>query len=82
MIISILVGIIAGFLAEKFMKSSGGLLTNLVVGLVGGMLGGWVAGALGLNYIGDGMLDRIVISTCGAVLLLAIWRAVTGKRPA
>ena len=82
MIISILVGVIAGFLAEKIMSSSGGLLTNLVVGLIGGMLGGWVAGALGLTYIGEGMVDRIVVSTCGAVLLLAIWRAVTGKRPA
>ncbi|MDI4658204.1 GlsB/YeaQ/YmgE family stress response membrane protein [Xanthobacter autotrophicus] len=41
-----------------------------------------MAGALGLNYIGDGMLDRIIISTCGAVLLLVIWRAVTGRRPA
>ncbi|ABS69120.1 GlsB/YeaQ/YmgE family stress response membrane protein [Xanthobacter versatilis] len=82
MIVSIIVGIIAGFLAEKIMSSSGGLLTNLVVGLVGGMLGGWVAGALGLTYIGDGVVDRIVVSTCGAILLLVIWRAVTGKRPA
>ncbi|QRG05691.1 GlsB/YeaQ/YmgE family stress response membrane protein [Xanthobacter dioxanivorans] len=82
MIISIVVGLIAGFFAEKIMNSSGGLLTNLFVGIVGGMLGGWVAGALGLAYIGDGFVDRLVVSTCGAVLLLAIWRAVTGRRPA
>lgn len=82
MIVSIIVGILAGFLAEKIMSSSGGLVTNLVVGLLGGMLGGWVAGALGLAYIGDGLADRIVVSTCGAVLLLALWRAVTGRRPA
>lgn len=82
MIISIIVGLVAGFLAEKIMSSSGGLLTNLFVGLVGGMLGGWVAGLLNLNYIGEGFVDRVVVSTCGAVLLLAIWRAVTGRRPA
>ncbi|MFG1298948.1 GlsB/YeaQ/YmgE family stress response membrane protein [Xanthobacter sp. V3C-3] len=82
MIVSIIIGIVAGFLAEKIMASSGGLFTNLFVGLVGGMLGGWVAGALGLAYIGDGLTDRIVVSTCGAVLLLAIWRAFTGRRPA
>lgn len=82
MIVSIIVGILAGFLAEKIMSSSGGLFTNLFVGLLGGMLGGWVAGALGLAYIGDGLPDRIVVSTCGAVLLLALWRAVTGRRPA
>lgn len=82
MIISIIVGLIAGFLAEKIMNSTGGLWTNLFVGLVGGMLGGWVADLLGLHYIGEGFTDRLVVSTCGAVLLLAIWRAVRGTRPA
>ncbi len=82
LIISIVVGILAGYIAEKVMKSNGGLWTNLFVGLVGGLLGGWVASGLGLNYIGDDFLDRLVVSTCGAILLLAIWRAIRGTKPA
>lgn len=80
--ISIFVGILAGFLAEKFMRSNGGLWTNLFVGCVGGILGGWMVSLLGLNAIGDGIVDKIVVSTCGAVLFLAIWRYFKGTRPA
>jgi uncharacterized membrane protein YeaQ/YmgE (transglycosylase-associated protein family) len=81
--VSIIVGILAGFIAEKVMKSNGGLWTNLFVGIVGGMLGWWVVGLLGLTYIQrDGFVDSVVVSACGAVLLLAIWRAIRGRKPA
>ncbi len=81
-IISIFIGILAGFIAEKVMKSNGGLWTNLFVGVLGGILGGWVVSLLGLTAIGDGFLDRLVVSACGAILLLAIWRYFKGTRPA
>ena len=38
----IIIGAIAGFLAEKIMKRDHGLLTNIIVGIVGGILGGWL----------------------------------------
>lgn len=81
-LISIVIGIVAGFIAETVMKSNGGIWTNLFVGLVGGVLGNAVAGAMGLTAIGDGILDRVVVSACGAILLLAIWRAIKGTKPA
>ncbi len=81
-LISIVVGVIAGFVAEKVMRSNGGIWTNLFVGLLGGILGGVVVNAMGLTAIGDALLDRIVVSACGAILLLAIWRAIKGTRPA
>ncbi|MGQ3671683.1 GlsB/YeaQ/YmgE family stress response membrane protein [Xanthobacter sp. TB0136] len=83
LITSVIVGIIAGFIAAKVMRSSGGLFTNLVVGILGGMLGRWVAELLNLTYIRpDLLLDQIVVSSCGAILLLAIWRTVKGSKPA
>ena len=40
----IIIGIAAGWLAEKVMGRSHGLVTNLIVGVVGALLGGWIAG--------------------------------------
>jgi uncharacterized membrane protein YeaQ/YmgE (transglycosylase-associated protein family) len=78
-IVTILVGIIAGFLAGKIMKGSGyGVLMDLVLGLVGGVIGGFIAGALGLGA--GGLIWSIVIATLGAVLLVWIVRMVSGKR--
>ena len=42
----IIIGIIAGWLAEKIMKRSHGLLTNLIVGVIGALLGGFLANNL------------------------------------
>jgi len=81
-IVWIVVGILAGFIAEKVMKSQGGLWTNLFVGILGGILGGWVKSLLGLTAIGDGIVDQVVVSACGAILLLAIWRYIKGSKPA
>ncbi|MCW8086526.1 GlsB/YeaQ/YmgE family stress response membrane protein [Sabulicella glaciei] len=67
---AIIIGLLAGWIAEKIMNRSHGLLTNLIVGLVGALLGGFLAGMLGLAY--DGWLPSLIISTIGAVLLLAI----------
>lgn len=65
---AIIIGILAGWLAEKIMKRDHGLLTNLVVGLVGSLLGAFVAGMLGLGA--NGLIGSLVISTLGAVILL------------
>lgn len=65
---AIIIGIFAGWLAEKIMKRDHGLLTNLVVGLVGSLLGAFVAGMLGLGA--NGWIGSLVISTLGAVILL------------
>ncbi len=65
---AIIVGLLAGFIAEKVMKRNHGLLTNLLVGLGGAVLGALIAGVLGLeprNIIGN-----VVIASAGAILLL------------
>ncbi len=65
---SIIIGIFAGWIAEKLMNRNHGILTNLVVGLIGGLLGGFIAGALGLSF--GGWIGSLIFATIGAVLLL------------
>jgi len=73
-IYSIIVGLIAGWLAGQVMKGGGyGILMDILLGLVGGIVGGWLFGALGIWPTG-GMLGSIIVSFVGAVILVAITR--------
>lgn len=65
---AIIIGILAGWIAEKIMKRDHGLVTNLIVGLVGALLGALVANMLGIRF--GGFLGSLLVSTAGAVLLL------------
>jgi uncharacterized membrane protein YeaQ/YmgE (transglycosylase-associated protein family) len=65
---AIVIGLLAGWLAERIMARSHGLITNLIVGLIGAMLGAWAAEFAGFSY--SGFLPSLVVSTVGAVLLL------------
>ena len=67
---AIIIGVLAGWLAEKIMKRDHGLLTNLVVGLIGSLVGAFVASFLGISW--GGWIGSIVISTLGAMLLLGL----------
>ena len=74
MIYSILVGLIAGWLAGQVMKGGGyGVLMDIVLGLLGGIVGGWVFGSLGL-WPGGGIVGSIVVSFVGAIILVGITR--------
>ena len=67
----LIVGLAAGWIAEKVMKRDHGLLTNLVVGIVGAYLGAYLFGVLGLDH-GDDFFGRLATATAGAVALLVI----------
>ena len=67
---AILIGILAGWIAEKVMRRNHGLLTNLIVGVVGAFLGSFIATSLGLG--GGGVIWSLVVATAGAILLLFI----------
>jgi len=72
----ILVGLIAGWLAGKIMKGSGyGTLGDIVLGILGGIIGGWLVRLLGFAPMG-GLITSIMTATVGAVVLIAIVRAV------
>jgi len=72
---TILIGIVAGWLAGLIVKGRGmGILIDLVVGVVGSLLGGFIAGIIGLAAYG--LIARLLIATLGAVLLLLLVRAI------
>jgi uncharacterized membrane protein YeaQ/YmgE (transglycosylase-associated protein family) len=70
LLILILIGAIAGFLAGLIVKGYGfGALGNVVVGIVGAVLGGALLPRLGI-FTGGDILGQIVSATIGAVILL------------
>ena len=75
---AIIIGILAGWIAEKVMKRNHGLITNLIVGLVGALLGAFAATMLGVNF--GGWIGSLLVSTAGAILLLFLLGLV--RRPA
>ena len=76
LIVFIIVGAVAGWLAGQLVKGYGfGLLGNIVVGIVGAFIAGWLFPAIGLS-IGGGILAAIIHATIGAVILLVLLRLV------
>ena len=75
----IVVGIVAGFLAEKIMGRNHGLLTNLVVGVFGALLGGFISSRLLDFNAGGSWIWGIVIATGGACLLLFLLGLIKRK---
>ena len=75
----VIVGAIAGWLASLVMGTnrSQGLLADIIIGIVGGVLGGFLLGALGVGGAVTGInLGSIVVAFIGAIILIAILRAV------
>ena len=75
---AVIIGIFAGWLAEKILKRDHGLLTNLLVGIGGALLGGFLASVLGFRFYG--WIGSLIVSTIGAVLLLLILGAIKRRR--
>ena len=76
LIILLVVGAIAGWLAGQIVRGFGfGLLGNIVVGIVGAFIAGLIFPRLGISF-GSGILDSIIWATLGAVILLFLLRLV------
>lgn len=76
LIVFIIIGAIAGWLAGQIVKGYGfGLLGNIVVGIVGAFIAGLLFPAIGLT-LGGGVFAAIIHSTIGAVILLVLIRLV------
>lgn len=75
-----IVGLIVGALAKAIMpgRDPGGILVTMIIGVVGSLLGGWLGRALGFYDAGEGA--GFLMSLIGAILLLAIYRAIAGRK--
>jgi uncharacterized membrane protein YeaQ/YmgE (transglycosylase-associated protein family) len=73
----LLIGVIAGWIAERVTASDHGLLTNLIVGIAGAFVGGKLAEVLAIPVFG--FFRTLIAAAVGAVLLLWIWRALRGR---
>ncbi len=80
----LIVGLIAGWLAGMVMKGGGyGIVGDIIIGIIGALLGGFLAAAVfnipdavnGLN------VTSVVVAFIGAVILIAIIRALPGRSP-
>ena len=77
----IVVGAIAGFLANQVMGSREGLVMMVVLGIVGGLVGGYIAATVFKMGTVDGInIESIFIATLGAILVIFVVRFLQGSR--
>ena len=79
---TLIIGLIVGALAKLVMpgKDPGGFIITILLGIAGAFIAGWLGHAVGWYEAGEG--PGIIMSVIGAVILLAIYRAVLGRRRA
>ena len=78
-IAAIIIGGIAGWLAEQFMKSNMGLLMNIVLGIVGAAVASWLFSLIGISF-GPGWVGYLIAGFIGAVILIFAVRMI--RQPA
>ena len=72
LIIFLIIGAVAGWLAGQIMSGGGfGLIGNIVIGIIGALLASWLLPQLGV-HLGSGWVRDIINATIGAVIILVI----------
>ena len=77
----IVLGLIAGFIASKLVNKTGeDIVLDIGLGIVGAVVGGFVFNQLGAAGVTGFNLYSMLVAVIGAVLVLVIYHAVTGRR--
>ena len=80
---TIVVGLVAGWLASLVMKTKASIWMDLLMGIIGGFVGGWLTGLLlGQNLMSGINFTSILVAFVGAVVVIAIYRFFTRGRAA
>lgn len=74
---TILIGMLAGWIAERLTSSDHGLFTNMLVGVAGSFLGSRVAELLDIQIFG--FWRTLAAAVAGAVIVIVIWNAARGR---
>jgi uncharacterized membrane protein YeaQ/YmgE (transglycosylase-associated protein family) len=78
LLVIILVGIVAGWLAGRVVRGAGfGILGDLLVGILGAFVGNWLLPRVGA-HLGTGIVSAFVNAAIGAIVLLLVIRLLTG----
>ena len=80
----IVFGAFTGWIANAIMgKGGSGCMINIALGLVGALAGGFLFQALSgsFNYEQQSFIVSTLVAVIGAIIVLAIWNAITGHRP-
>ena len=76
LLVFLIVGVVAGWLAGKVVDGSGlGLIGDLVVGAIGAFIAGWLFPRLGIS-LGTGIIRSIIDSAIGAIVLLLVIKLI------
>jgi uncharacterized membrane protein YeaQ/YmgE (transglycosylase-associated protein family) len=79
----IVLGLIAGFIGSKIVTSQGqGFWINIALGIVGALVGGFLFESLGAQGVTGFNLSSMIVAIIGAIVVLVIYHAVTGRRSA
>ncbi|TCD13138.1 GlsB/YeaQ/YmgE family stress response membrane protein [Oricola cellulosilytica] len=76
---AIIIGGLAGWLAEKVMKSDMGLLMNILLGIAGAVVLNALLALLGIGILGTGWIAYLITGFIGACLLIFVVRLVRGR---
>jgi len=83
LIVTLILGLIAGWLTGMVMKGGGGygIIGDIVLGIIGAFVGGWLTALVtGVNLVSGLNITSLIVAVLGAVIVVAIYRAVTGRR--
>ncbi len=80
---TILIGILAGWVAEKVTGSNMGLIMNLITGIIGSWIGFFIANAANIQlgeFFHGWFWGNLVVSAAGAIILLLVLKLLRGRR--
>jgi uncharacterized membrane protein YeaQ/YmgE (transglycosylase-associated protein family) len=79
----IVLGAIAGWITNMIMGGKEGVIATIILGIVGAVVGGWLAGTvLKVADVTGVNVESIIVAVVGAVIVVAVYRAVIGRRAA
>ena len=79
----IVLGAIAGWITNMIMGGGEGVIATIILGIIGALVGGWLAGSvLGVADVTGVNITSIIVAVIGAVIVVAVYRAVMGRRGA
>lgn len=76
----LIVGLIAGFLADKLVKNTYGMFGDMLIGVAGSFLGGWLFSIILPTVENDVFLVQVLVSLIGAVILLVVINAFKRRK--